>query len=68
VFRSRREPTIENEKIDRWIVLAGFMALVILLIIEGLALYQLLDLPMRSQPAATQWPETIMRLFFGRSR
>ena len=66
--RSRRGLTMENEEIDRWIILAGFVTLAVVLIIECAALYLVLDVPAHFRPPEMAWPETIMRLFFGQSR
>jgi hypothetical protein len=66
--RSRKAPTLQREKIDRWIALAGFMTLAVILLIEGLGLYELLGSSIHFQPPATAWPETIMRLLFGQTR
>jgi hypothetical protein len=66
---SRREPIMQDEKkINRWIALAGFTTLAVVLLIEGMALYHLFDGPMPSRPPAMVWPETIMRLLFGQTR
>jgi hypothetical protein len=59
---------MQTEKIDRWIALAGFTTLAIILLVECVALYHLLDGPMGFRPPAMQWPETIMRLLFGQTR
>jgi hypothetical protein len=66
--RSRKVPALHHEKIDRWIALAGFVTLAVILLIEGLALYELLGSPMHFQPPATMWPETIIRLLSGQAR
>jgi hypothetical protein len=59
---------MQTEKIDRWIALAGFTTLAVILLVESLALYHLLDGPMHFPPPAMEWPETIMRLLFGQTR
>jgi hypothetical protein len=66
--RSLKMPAAQREKINRWVTLAGFVALAVILLIEGMALYHLHEDSIRFLPPATVWPETIMRLLFGQAR
>jgi hypothetical protein len=59
---------MQSEKIDCWVALAGFTTLAVILSLESVALYHLLDFPMGFRPPAMEWPETIMRLLFGKFR
>jgi hypothetical protein len=60
--------TRQLEKCDRAIVAVGFAALAVVLVVEGLALYHLNYGVLHFQEPSFRWPETVMKLLFGKER
>ena len=59
---------MEDGKIDRWVATAGFVSLAAILILVSLAVCRLNIGAMQFQAPVIEWPETIMRILFGKIR
>jgi len=59
---------MRNEQIPRATAIAAMFALLVILIVEGLAIYGSYRGSGFSPSAPVKWSETIMRLMFGRGR